>query len=58
MIQANCGNINSYSLVGENTKVTVSGSGNAYVYASEELDVVVSGSGSVAYKGYPKIINQ
>jgi hypothetical protein len=50
--------IDAASLVSEDAKIQINGSGNIKVNASETIDAQINGSGTIKYKGEPKHINQ
>ncbi len=52
------GNLHCFSLLAENSKVEISGSGDAEVFASVGLSAEIRGSGDVAYKGNAAISKQ
>jgi hypothetical protein len=49
------GELYAFSLLTENTKVDIAGSGDAEVFASKTLDIDIAGSGNIDYKGDPTI---
>ncbi|AMO99254.1 hypothetical protein CAter282_1363 [Collimonas arenae] len=52
---AGSGDYDGFSLLSENTRVSIVGSGDANVYASKQLNVSTAGSGDVTYEGDPQV---
>jgi hypothetical protein len=50
--------IDATTLVSENSKIEINGSGNIHVNATNSIDVHINGSGTVKYKGEPKDVKQ
>lgn len=49
------GELHAFSLLTENTRVEIAGSGDAEIFASKKLDIDIAGSGNIDYKGNPEI---